>query len=67
MRKPFAKTGESGQAVLEYVLMLSMAVGVVVLIAVGFRRSIFHVWKGFTRDVAAACPACPANDEAKFR
>lgn len=64
MRKPF---DDAGQAVLEYVLMLSLAVGVVVIIAVGFRRSIFHVWKGFARDVAAACPACPANDEAQFK
>ncbi len=61
------RKSDSGQAVLEYILMLSLAVGVVVIIAVGFRRSIFHVWKGFTRDVAAACPACPANDEAQFK
>jgi hypothetical protein len=66
MRKPSVKTAESGQAVLEYVLMLSMAVGVVILIGVGFRKSIFKVWQGFTRDIAAACPGCPPNDQAKF-
>jgi predicted membrane protein len=66
MRKPFVNSGESGQAILEYVLMMSMAVGVVIIIGVGFRRSIFHVWKGFTREIAAACPGCPPNPDAKF-
>jgi hypothetical protein len=61
------KSDDSGQAILEYVLMLSMAVGVVVIIAVGFRRSIFHLWQGFTRDIASACPGCPPNDNAKFK
>jgi len=67
MRKAFVNTEESGQAILEYVIMLSMAVGVVILIAVGFRRSIFHVWKGFNREIAAACPGCPPNDQANFK
>ena len=67
MRKLVVKSNDSGQAILEYVLMLSMAVGVVIIIAVGFRRSIFHLWGGFTRDIAAACPGCPANDSAKFK
>jgi hypothetical protein len=52
---------DSGQAILEYVLMVALAVGVVTLIGVGFRKTVFKVWKGMSRDVAAACPGCPPN------
>ncbi len=70
MRKRLTRAGSAGQralkddrgqAILEYVLMVALAVGVVTMIGVGFRKTVFKLWKGFSRDVAAACPGCPPN------
>jgi Flp pilus assembly pilin Flp len=57
----FMLTGDdNGQAIVEYALMLSVAVGLVGLIAVGFRSSIIGLWKSFARDITSACPTgCP--------
>jgi Flp pilus assembly pilin Flp len=56
MRKLFSD--ESGQAVVEYILAVSMAVAVVAVIATRFRKSIFGLWGVMTREISAACPDC---------
>lgn len=55
-------SGQGGQAVVEYILMLLLVFTVVATIAIGFRKSIFKVWVTLTREVAAACPSCPKDN-----
>jgi Flp pilus assembly pilin Flp len=52
---------ESGQAVVEYVLILAMVVSVTTAMAIGFRKSLFAFWTLLTKEVSAACPGCPAD------
>jgi hypothetical protein len=53
---------EQGQAVVEYILMLVLAVSIVTILAYGFRKSIMSLWVTLSREVAAACPRdCPPN------
>lgn len=52
---------EQGQAIVEYVLALSIAIAIVVILARGFRTTLIGVWNALGRDVAAACPGCPPD------
>jgi hypothetical protein len=57
-----------GQAVLEYVLMLLMAIGVVTSISLGFKKSLFKIWEIFAQEISAACPRdCAPDSRIKFR
>jgi hypothetical protein len=58
-RKVSNTRNQTGQALVEYILMLSFAITLVILIQTGLRRSTFGLWKSFTCDIAAACPKCP--------
>ncbi len=56
---------ENGQAVVEYILMVSLAVMAIGIIGVGFRKIVMSLWQSFFKDVAAACPSgntqgCPS-------
>ena len=50
---------ETGQAIVEYILMLLVAMTIVVAISKGMRGSLNRFWETLTREVAAACPGCP--------
>ncbi len=52
---------DSGQATVEYVLMLGMAVSVISIFTVSVRKTTFKLWATFTREIAAACPVCPTD------
>jgi len=52
---------DSGQATVEYVLMLGMAVSVISIFTVGVRKTTFKLWSTFIREIAAACPGCPTD------
>jgi hypothetical protein len=68
MKKPFRrKPGERGQATVEYILMLGMAVSVISVFTVGMRRTTVTLWSTFIREIAAACPGCPADDRYRTR
>ncbi len=54
---------ESGQAVVEYILMLVVALSIVVGISKGMRGSLMGLWKSLTQEVSAACPGCPPPRE----
>jgi Flp pilus assembly pilin Flp len=58
---------ESGQAIVEYILTLSIAVGIVTIIAKGFRKALFDLWEEMTKQIAAACPGCPADPHWRIR
>jgi hypothetical protein len=51
---------EEGQAIVEYILLLSMVVGVAIMINSGFRRSTLRLWNTMAKEIAAGCPTgCP--------
>jgi uncharacterized protein (UPF0333 family) len=50
---------QKGQAVLEYLLMISVAITMVIVINTGFRRIVNFIWQQVSCEVAAACPDCP--------
>jgi hypothetical protein len=47
---------EEGQVLVEYILMLLVAIGLLVGIQSSFRKSVFAVWKQFAKEIASACP-----------
>jgi|GEM_PF-974708 len=51
---------QKGQAVVEYILMLSLVVTFVGLLAKGFRAPLRGLWHLFAKEVAAPCPGCPS-------
>jgi len=69
MKKPFHTLlkDDEGQAVVEYVLMIVLALGVVGIVGVGFRRIAATLWETFTRDITAACPGCPADPRYRIK
>ncbi len=54
-------TDDSGQAIVEYILMVMLVIGVASGLAIGLRRSVFRIWSYITTNVAAACPGCPPS------
>lgn len=55
----------SGQAIIEYVLLLVILMSITGLFIAGVRTSRDKMWKQMICDVSAACPNCPATDSAK--
>jgi Flp pilus assembly pilin Flp len=64
---PLVARSDEGQAVIEYMLALLVAVSVVIIIAKGFKKSLFVVWSGMTVSIAAACPGCPPNPKYRLK
>ena len=58
---------EEGQAVVEYILMILMAVSVVTIIGVGFRKTLFKLWTLFAQEISAGCPGCPPDPRVRLR
>lgn len=58
---------DDGQAILEYILGLTLAIAFVGILAAGFRQSILKLWLTFSKDISAACPGCPADPGVNFR
>lgn len=58
---------ENGQAVVDYVLTLTVVVTIVGIIATGFRRSLFKIWEIFSKEISAACPGCPPDPGVNIR
>jgi Flp pilus assembly pilin Flp len=57
---------ESGQAILEYVLMLMVAISVVAILSSGLKTSLLSLWEFMARQIAAACPGCPPPPNVRF-
>jgi Flp pilus assembly pilin Flp len=57
---------EGGQAVVEYILMLAVALTIVITISQGMRGSLLGFWKTLSREIAAACPGCPPVAEPRL-
>jgi Flp pilus assembly pilin Flp len=54
---------ESGQALIEYVLLIALTISLVTIMATGLRKSVFTLWTFYTQAIAAPCPGCPAPSE----
>ncbi|HLE01519.1 MAG: hypothetical protein A2428_09105 [Bdellovibrionales bacterium RIFOXYC1_FULL_54_43] len=57
---------ENGQALVEYILMLSLAVMLVSIMAVGFRKLLFKLWEHMTQATVGPSPIQPHNN-VKYR
>ena len=49
---------ESGQTLVEFMLTLMVAVSMVVIISLGFKRSLRTFWIKLAREISAPCPKC---------
>lgn len=58
---------QEGQAVVEYVLMVMIAMAVVGVIATGFRKSLIALWEKMAQDISAPCPGCPPPPDVRIR
>jgi len=58
---------EDGQALVEYILALSIVITIVTILATGLRTSMYKVWEFYSRQVSAACPGCPPAPSMRFR
>ncbi len=65
MAKRFAKKRRKqlGQAMIEYMLMLALVVGVVSSTGFIFRKTVFKMWKFMSKQIAPGCPGCIGGPE----
>jgi hypothetical protein len=57
------KQQQSGQAVVEYILMLLVAMGLMAVISRGMKKTLGIFWKGLSSEIAAPCPGCPPRED----
>lgn len=57
---------EEGQAVVEYLLMVSVTVVAAGILSFGFRKTLFKLWGMFSREITAGCPGCPPDPQIKM-
>lgn len=58
---------EEGQAVVEYLLMVSVTVVAAGILGFGFRKTLFKLWGIFAEEISAACPGCPPDPQVRVR
>lgn len=58
---------EGGQAVLEYIFGLAMALSIVAVFYATLRRSIIYLWQLLSCEITAACPDCTPPADVKNR
>jgi|GEM_PF-3193300 len=57
--------GNQGQAIIEYVLLLSIILSMAGILIGGVRSSRDKLWKKMICEVSAACPDCHSPDSAQ--
>lgn len=60
------KRNRGGQAIVEYLLGLTLVILLVGMIATVFRKSLYGMWEMISRDVSAACPGCPPDPKIRL-
>lgn len=56
---------QSGQAIIEYIILLTIILSMTGLFVASVRSSRDSMWKQMICDVSAACPDCKSTDSAK--
>jgi hypothetical protein len=56
---------QSGQAIVEYILLLSMIISMTGIMIAGVRSNRDKMWKRILCEVSAACPDCKSTQGAK--
>lgn len=51
---------KEGQVLVEYILMLAFAVGLLAALQSSLKGTVFNVWKVFAKEITAGCPG-PGN------
>jgi hypothetical protein len=59
------KQAQSGQAIIEYILLFAIILSMAGLIVGGLSKTRDKMWKGMLCEVSAACPTCRSTDSAK--
>ena len=54
---------EGGQAIVEYLLMLSIVTATFMVVFGRFQGALFGLWKSVIRDVRAPCPGCSPSGQ----
>lgn len=60
-----SKKTEEGQALVEFMLTLMLAMLIVAGIGTIFRKSLFKFWTSISKEVSGACPDCEPAPEIK--
>ena len=55
----------SGQAIIEFIMMMAAAIAMALLLGAGFQKSAGGLWKSIFCEVSAPCPSCSAPDQVK--
>jgi hypothetical protein len=56
---------QSGQAVVEYVVLLAVILGVAAVIQFGVQKTRDKLWKFMICKISAPCPSCSATESAR--
>lgn len=72
MRNPFSletdfSRDDSGQAIVEYILMVAVVVAIIGVLSVGLRGVLVKVWGKMARDIAAPCAGCQPPPDVRIR
>jgi hypothetical protein len=71
MRRPlthqssFQSDPESGQAIVEYILMVMVALSFVAIIGIAFRKSVVGMWGYYIYETTSAAPGAPSDYKLK--
>ncbi|MBI1861494.1 MAG: hypothetical protein HYR96_11310 [Deltaproteobacteria bacterium] len=57
-RAHLKNTSHSGQAIIEYILMVVMLAVTMAVVIRNTNRTIYGLWTGLARQVASPCPDC---------
>lgn len=61
----YSTDAEQGQVLLEYILMIAVALGILAILGAGFTRIRDHLWQQMSCEVAAPCPGCPPPESVR--
>jgi len=58
---------QRGQTIVEFILVLVIAISVVAILGKGLRSTLYGIWTFYSREISAACPGCPPDEKVRLR
>ena len=59
---------QGGQAIVEYLIMITVAIALVSVFGSGMRNALGRLWSYYTQSVSAGCPTgCPSETKYRLR